>query len=67
MATPIKIDIPALVRQLETFKVDQEQKVELAQALMLGAALGLRQQIATIGKLARKLEALEKKYEKNSV
>ena len=59
-----KIEIVALIKQLETFRVDQEQKLELAQALMLGAAMGLDQQYEKIGALDRKLDRLKEKYER---
>ena len=58
-----KIDILPLIKQLETFRVDQEQKLELAQALMLGSALGLKQQYEKIGTLDRKLDRLKRKNE----
>ena len=46
------------------FRVDQEHKLELAQALMLGAAMGLDQQYEKIGVLDRKLDRLKEKYER---
>lgn len=55
-----KIEIKALIDQLETFRVDQEFKLELAQALMLGAAMGLRQQYEKIGVVEGRLRKLEK-------
>lgn len=55
-----KIEIRALIDQLETFRVDQEQKLELAQAIMLGAAMGLQQQYEKIGVLENRLRKLEK-------
>lgn len=55
-----KIEIRALIDQLETFRVDQDQKLELAQAIMLGAAMGLRQQYEKIGLIERRLRDLEK-------
>lgn len=60
MNTKPKIEITALIHQLETYKVDQEYKLELAQALMLGAAMGLQQQYHKIGLLESKLKKLEK-------
>lgn len=55
-----KIEIRALIDQLETFRVDQEFKLELAQALMLGAAMGLQQQYEKIGVIESRLKKLEK-------
>ena len=55
-----KIEIRALIDQLETFRVDQEQKLELAQAIMLGAAMGLQQQFDKIGVLENRIRKLEK-------
>lgn len=55
-----KIEIRALIRQLETYRVDQPQKLELAQALMLGAAMGLQQQYTKIGYLNDKIKKLQK-------
>jgi hypothetical protein len=59
MTNDPKIEIPALIKQLETYKVDQEYKLELAQALMLGAAMGLRQQKETIELLHKKIRFLK--------
>ena len=56
-----KIEILPLIKQLETFRVDQEQKLELAQAIMLGAAMGLQQQYDKIGTLDRKMDRLRQK------
>jgi len=61
--TKPKIEITALIHQLETYRVDQEYKLELAQALMLGAAMGLQQQFHKIGVLESKLKKLEKANE----
>lgn len=55
-----KIEIKALIDQLQTFRVDQEFKLELAQALMLGAAMGLLQQYEKIGVIESRLKKLEK-------
>ena len=55
-----KIEIRALIDQLQTFRVDQEFKLELAQALMLGAAMGLQQQYDKIGVIESRLKKLEK-------
>lgn len=52
-----KIEIEALIRQLKTFRVDQEFKLELAQALMIASAMGLEQQ-------QRKIYTIEKKLDK---
>ena len=51
MTNSPKIEILALIKQLETFRVDQEYKLEIAQAIMLGAAMGLQQQYDKIGTL----------------
>jgi len=59
MTNDPKIEIPALIKQLETYKVDQEYKLELAQALMLGAAMGLRQQKEMIESLHKKIRFLK--------
>ena len=63
MTNSPKIEILALIKQLETFRVDQEYKLELAQAIMLGAAMGLQQQYEKIGTLDRKLDRLKRKNE----
>lgn len=55
-----KIEIVALINQLETYRIDQEYKLELGQALMLGAAMGLRQQYEKIGILEKRVSKLEK-------
>lgn len=55
-----KIEILALIKQLQTYRIDQEYKLEFAQALMLGAALGLQQQFDKIGILEGRLKKLEK-------
>lgn len=55
-----KIEIRALIDRLKTFRVDQEFKLELAQALMLGAAMGLQQQYDKIGVIESRLKKLEK-------
>lgn len=60
MTEESKIEIRALIRQLETYRVDQPQKLELAQALMLGAAVGLQQQYNKIGYLNDKIKKLQK-------
>ena len=61
MTNSPKIEILALIKQLETFRVDQEYKLELAQAIMLGAAMGLQQQYDKIGTLDRKMDRLRQK------
>lgn len=63
MSDKPKIDILPLIKQLETFRVDQEQKLQLAQAIMLGAAMGLQQQYDKIGTLDRKLDRMKRKNE----
>jgi hypothetical protein len=63
MTNKPKIEILPLIKQLETFRVDQEQKLELAQAIMLGAAMGLQQQYDKIGTLDRKLDRAKQKNE----
>ena len=55
-----KIQILALIKQLQTYRIDQEYKLEFAQALMLGAAFGLQQQFDKIGILEGRLKKLEK-------
>ena len=55
-----KIEILALIKQLQTYRIDQEYKLEFAQALMLGAAMGLQQQYDKIGILEGRLKKLEK-------
>lgn len=59
-----KIEIEALIKQLESFKINQEYKLELAKALMLAAAMGLRQQLHKIQVIERKIERLNKKLTK---
>mgnify|MGYP003334725525 FL=1 len=61
MTNSPKIEILALIKQLETFRVDQEYKLEIAQAIMLGAAMGLQQQYDKIGTLDRKMDRLRQK------
>jgi len=63
MTNKPKIEILPLIKQLETFRLDQEQKLELAQAIMLGAAMGLQQQYDKIGTLDRKLDRAKQKNE----
>lgn len=60
MAYTPKLEIPALIKHLETFRVDQEQKLELAQALMLGAAMGLKQQEDKICAMQRRINDLQR-------
>lgn len=64
MGNAPKIDILPLIKQLETFRVDQEHKLELAQALMLGSAMGLQQQYEKIGVLDSKIKRLKLENEK---
>lgn len=59
-----KIDILPLIKQLESFRIDQEYKLELGQALMLGAAMGLQQQYEKIGVLDSKIKRLKLENEK---
>lgn len=64
MGSASKIDILPLIKQLETFRVDQEYKLELAQALILGSAMGLQQQYEKIGVLDSKIKRLKLENEK---